>query len=146
MNDRVGGWLSRARRSLGGAHVGLFDHVGDDVSGEVLVGARFHFGLLVTSMRAACGVPILGFRSAARLGAGGQNVGMVMRFVYLAFCAALRRFARRRAEFERDAELLALRHEVAVLVAGRRGRGCVGEIERSSRRSLGCFRRSAVLG
>jgi Homeodomain-like domain len=39
---------------------------------------------------------------------------MALRFVYLAFCAALRLFARRRGELERDVELLALRHEVAV--------------------------------
>jgi hypothetical protein len=43
---------------------------------------------------------------------------MALRFVYLAFCAALHLFARRRAELERDAELLALRHEVAVVRRG----------------------------
>ena len=40
---------------------------------------------------------------------------MALRFVYLAFCPALRLFARRRGELERDVELLALRHEVTVL-------------------------------
>jgi putative transposase len=43
---------------------------------------------------------------------------MALRFVYLVFCAALRLFARRRGELERDVELLALRHEVAVLRRG----------------------------
>jgi putative transposase len=39
---------------------------------------------------------------------------MALRFVYLAFCAALRLVARRDG-LERDVGLLALRHEVAVL-------------------------------
>ena len=43
---------------------------------------------------------------------------MALRFVYLAFCAALRLSARRQDELERDVELLALRHEVAVLRRG----------------------------
>jgi putative transposase len=40
---------------------------------------------------------------------------MALRFVYLVFCAALRLFVGRRESVERDVELLALRHEVAVL-------------------------------
>jgi hypothetical protein len=40
---------------------------------------------------------------------------MALRFVYLAFSTALRLFARRRDELERDVELLVLQHEVAVL-------------------------------
>ncbi|HEV7564755.1 MAG TPA: hypothetical protein VGO31_02215 [Microbacteriaceae bacterium] len=37
---------------------------------------------------------------------------MALRFVYLAFCAALRLFVRRRSELKRDVEPLVLRQEV----------------------------------
>ena len=40
---------------------------------------------------------------------------MALRFVYLVFCAVLRLLAGRRDALEREVELLALRHEVAVL-------------------------------
>lgn len=41
---------------------------------------------------------------------------MLLRFVYLAYCATLRVLDRsRRGELDREAELLILRHEVAVL-------------------------------
>jgi putative transposase len=43
---------------------------------------------------------------------------MALRFVYLEFCATLRLFARRRDGAEREAELLVLRHEVAILRRG----------------------------
>lgn len=43
---------------------------------------------------------------------------MLLRFVYLAFCATLRLLARRRSHVARDAELLVLRHELAVLRRG----------------------------
>ncbi len=41
--------------------------------------------------------------------------GLLLRFVYLAFCAVLRLVVRRRDAVGREAELLVLRHEVAVL-------------------------------
>lgn len=43
---------------------------------------------------------------------------MALRFVYLAFCATLRLFARRRDDVEREAELLVLRHEISILRRG----------------------------
>jgi hypothetical protein len=41
---------------------------------------------------------------------------MALPFVYLAFCATLRLFARRRDEVEREAELLVLRHAPGIAV------------------------------
>ena len=49
---------------------------------------------------------------------GRDDAGMVLRFVYLAFCATLRLVARRGGAVARDAELLVLRHELAVLRRG----------------------------
>ena len=43
---------------------------------------------------------------------------MALRFVYLAFCATLRLFARRRDDVEREAEFLVLRHEISILRRG----------------------------
>jgi putative transposase len=44
---------------------------------------------------------------------------MALRFVYLAFCATLRLFTPRRDDLEREAELLILLHELAVLRRGK---------------------------
>jgi hypothetical protein len=49
-------------------------------------------------------------------GPAEQLLGMLLRFAYLAFCATLRFLARAgRGGVERKAELLILRHEVALL-------------------------------
>ncbi len=68
---------------------------------------------------------------------------MLLRFVYLAFCATLRLLARRRSHVARDAELLVLRHELAVL---RPGPAFAGRIARFWPRSHGLSRRSAASG
>jgi hypothetical protein len=45
---------------------------------------------------------MLGCGCGARSGEGRQDAGMALRFVYLAFCATLRLFARRRDGVERS--------------------------------------------
>ncbi len=51
---------------------------------------------------------------------------MLLRFLYLAFCAMLRLLARCRCDIARDAELLVLRHELAVLRRGAPSPGFAG--------------------
>ena len=44
-----------------------------------------------------------------------HDLGMLLRFAYLAFCAILRLLLRRGDAVRREAELIVLRHELAVL-------------------------------
>ena len=45
----------------------------------------------------------------------GQDAAMALRFLYFAFCAVLRLLVRRRGDAAREAEIVILRHELAVL-------------------------------
>ena len=77
--------------------------------------------LLAAHLKPAEGCHYSEFGSGARFRGVGQDAVMAFRFLYLAFCAVLRLLVRRRGDAARDAEIVILRHELAVLrrTAGR---------------------------